>query len=76
MKSYECFHLVAVLEIIALFYFRLSILSFSFRCINRLCELHIAIENFTEAGFTVLKHAELLKVMKKSFKTYGKVVFD
>lgn len=31
------------------------------RCINRLCELHITIENFTEAGFTVLKHAELLK---------------
>ena len=53
-----------------------TVYSFSFRCINRLCELHIAIENFTEAGFTVLKHAELLKVMKKSFKTYGKVVFD
>ncbi|XP_078368993.1 dedicator of cytokinesis protein 1-like [Oculina patagonica] len=31
------------------------------RCINRLCDLHIAVHNFTEAGYTVLKHAELLK---------------
>ncbi|KAJ7386091.1 Dedicator of cytokinesis protein 3 [Desmophyllum pertusum] len=31
------------------------------RCINRLCDLHIAAENFTEAGITFLKHAELLK---------------
>ena len=26
-------------------------------------------ENFTEAGFTVLKHAELLKVRKRLLKT-------
>ena len=33
------------------------------RCIERLRDLHIASKNFTEAGFTVLKHAELLEVI-------------
>ena len=33
------------------------------RCIERLCDLHIASENYTEAGYTVLKHAELLEVI-------------
>ena len=35
----------------------------AYRCINRLCDLHVAAENFTEAGYTTLKHAELLKVI-------------
>ena len=34
------------------------------RCIERLCDLHITANNFTEAGFTVLKHAELLEVLR------------
>lgn len=32
------------------------------RYVNRLCELHIPAENFTEAGFALLLHAELLTV--------------
>lgn len=31
------------------------------RCIERLRDLHIASENFTEAGYTVLEHAKLLQ---------------
>ena len=34
-----------------------------FRCIERLRDLHIASGNFTEAGYTVLEHAKLLKVL-------------
>ena len=43
----------------------IKFLPFAYRCIKRLCDLHIAAENFTEAGYTTLKHAELLKVINQ-----------
>lgn len=49
----------------------------AYRCINRLCDLHVAVENFTEAGYTALKHAELLKVINLlliSTKTLSKIL--
>ena len=42
------------------------------RCINRLCDLHIASSNFTEAGFTVLKHADLLEVITTDYRAVFK----
>ena len=37
------------------------------RYLYKLCDLHLSVENFTEAAFTLLLHAELLAVSNISF---------
>ena len=46
------------------------------RYLYKLCDLHKECDNYTEAAYTLLLHAKLLKVVKFTIYLYDSVVIN